>query len=245
MVLYSFLQVVLESLPVSSSGHLMLFGLEVSDSLDHFLHLPTIGVLIAYFMPLLWCNRLVWWNNQKMVFWWLICLIIATIVTVPFFVAVKCLVAPYYPLWLGFLITALLFLSEPLHTYYAPITTGRAVMLGVAQGLAGLPGISRLGATYITSRWLGYDRALSFAISCALQVPLFMAGGLKGLYGLVQSGMVSQIMQPSYSLMLVLAMGGAYAALGVTHMLLVRGKGYIFGWYVLGMACFVLFKISG
>ena len=52
---------------------------------------------------------------------------------------------------------------------------GHAVILGVVQGIALLPGISRMAITYATARWLRFSPRLAFELSCAIQWPLIAA----------------------------------------------------------------------
>lgn len=74
---------------------------------------------------------------------------------------------------LGFLITAALLLS----TLWAPASRpaspslATALLLGVAQGIAIFPGISRSGATIVAALWLGVRATRAFELSMLLSVP--------------------------------------------------------------------------
>lgn len=74
---------------------------------------------------------------------------------------------------LGFLITAALLLSTlwaPASRHSSP-SLATALMLGVAQGVAIFPGISRSGATIVAALWLGLSASRAFELSMLLSVP--------------------------------------------------------------------------
>ncbi|MCL2797100.1 MAG: undecaprenyl-diphosphate phosphatase, partial [Firmicutes bacterium] len=49
-----------------------------------------------------------------------------------------------------------------------------AIIIGIAQGMAGMPGISRSGATICTGRLLGVDRKTSAEFSFLLSIPIIL-----------------------------------------------------------------------
>ena len=56
------------------------------------------------------------------------------------------------------------------------------IVLGMVQGLALLPGISRFGSTFFAARWLGFSRSQAFEYSFLIQFPLLFAAIIKGFY---------------------------------------------------------------
>jgi undecaprenyl-diphosphatase len=71
---------------------------------------------------------------------------------------------------------------------FGDITLGAALLIGLAQVLALVPGVSRSGITMTAALFLGYQREASARFSLLLSIPtIFAAGTLKGV-DLWQSG---------------------------------------------------------
>lgn len=199
LLLLLFLQIVLESLPVSSSGHIFIikkflpdvlsgFSEKTLEVLDHFAHGPTLVIIMILF----WRD---WTYPVKGLFkkrkcFTIFCKIvglgaIVEIITVVFYAILKVwlgqswLFSSEFVLWVGLLMTAVGLLSLrwlPTNGRYASWDAPRAVALGVAQGVALLPGISRFGATYVVARWLKISPRRSFQISFLIHVPVILGG---------------------------------------------------------------------
>ncbi|MFS8507540.1 MAG: hypothetical protein LVQ75_05700, partial [Candidatus Babeliales bacterium] len=58
------------------------------------------------------------------------------------------------------------------------------LVVGIAQGLALLPGISRFGSTFVVGRFLGFSSMQSFQYSFLIAWPLMFAAWVKGSYDL-------------------------------------------------------------
>jgi undecaprenyl-diphosphatase len=63
-----------------------------------------------------------------------------------------------------------------------------AMIVGVAQAIALLPGVSRSGITMTAGRALGYGREEAARFSFLLSLPVTAAAGLAKAYDLLQSG---------------------------------------------------------
>ena len=184
-------QIIVESLPVSSSGHLLLlqqlYGLPpLTATVEYLLHGPTVVMLAFYFrqqwIPIVMHMRR-YQNVIKHLFMFGFC---AELTTVVLYFFMKQYVQSYVPLWFGFLITAsALFLTRHKSLsvqVYEPLTFYKMIVIAAVQGIAALPGLSRLGLTYSVGLWLGLTPRKSFLTSCMLQWPLILAGFLYGLY---------------------------------------------------------------
>lgn len=233
------LQIILESLPISSSGHARLLGVLMPDYIDKLAHGPTVVIICVYFYKDL-CNLL--FNFKRFgqeVAVWSLSIVMATSVTVGLYLFMQSM-SNHFPLWIGFLVTASLLFSTrwlPDHHAIAPSFT-KIVVLGALQGVAGLPGISRLAITYVGACWLGYSPSIAFRISCALQVPLFMAGFLLGCVGAWHHGGVS--MSLGGLLVICGAMVVAYFLLWFVERLMLEGRLWYLGWYMLLPTCCAL-----
>ena len=186
------LQGLTEFLPVSSSGHLVLFqnifGIE-TDFLffSVLLHLATLFAVV-----------LVLWKDIKHLVFHPFCkeaqmLYAATVPTVLIVLVFQGFFEGAFSgtfLPISFMITAiLLFLTELLASKSSgKMTFKTALFTGVAQGLAVLPGISRSGATICTSVLLGVDRKRASRFSFILSIPIILASMAYEILGALSSG---------------------------------------------------------
>jgi len=69
------------------------------------------------------------------------------------------------------------------------MTWSHAIIIGVAQALALIPGVSRSGATTSAGLFLGYDRPSAARYSFLLSIPAVWASGLYELKGLSTDGL--------------------------------------------------------
>lgn len=180
-LLMGLLQGLTEFLPVSSSGHLVLFtritGIRSSLYFDLMLHLGSLSaVLIAERAAV---GELVRHPMSKKS----LCLLIASVATAAVVLPLSSLISASFTgnaLPISFLMTALILtvangfsckLGKPL----SPV---KALVLGIAQGLAAFPGISRSGTTYSAGRILGLDDRENLSFCFLLSVPVILGGVL-------------------------------------------------------------------
>ena len=182
--MWIFIQIVVESLPISSSGHVMLasmiltrFGFDISQNdymkdVDFFLHGPTVAILLFYFFKSWWQmvfqdKSVVFTKPSSYLFkkhWWLslvssaLFIGIVDLITAIFwwFDFSNCSVVQQCFLPIGFSITAfILYATKYAHGEKNTDWSFRdAVILGAVQGLSLLPGISRFASTYGACRLL-------------------------------------------------------------------------------------------
>ena len=63
-----------------------------------------------------------------------------------------------------------------------------AILMGLAQALALVPGTSRAGITMTMARWLGFERAEAARLALLMAMPVILAAGVLETAGLVQGG---------------------------------------------------------
>ncbi|RMG16154.1 MAG: undecaprenyl-diphosphate phosphatase [Deltaproteobacteria bacterium] len=110
-----------------------------------------------------------------------------------------------------------------------PLSPGRALAIGVAQGAAITPGISRSGSTIATALLLGIDRVRAAQYSFLLSVPAILGAMILELrHGLppVAGGLLP------YALGFVAAALSGFGALRVLLRLVRLGRLGVFAWYL-------------
>ena len=63
-----------------------------------------------------------------------------------------------------------------------------AATMGLAQALALVPGVSRSGITMTMARFLGFDRVQAARLALLMAVPVILAGGSVEIFGVVRAG---------------------------------------------------------
>jgi undecaprenyl-diphosphatase len=85
------------------------------------------------------------------------------------------------------LVTAgLLMLTSVARSGDKPLSYGRAALIGTAQALAMLPGVSRSGATISTALYLGVDKTRATQFSFLMVIPLILGGTLLDLKTMIE-----------------------------------------------------------
>jgi len=273
-------QIITESLPISSSTHLQLvahllqinLSTTIPPQLNYLLHGPMIIIIIIFFRndwlaPFATLIKSLQQSytlkkitasasrSLTMLIKISTLVIVATIITVLFYyIKETCL----ENIWLqsksillaGLSLTSIALLStyccttkklkQPLFTTIKiPLKIG--AILGVVQGMALLPGISRFGATYVAALWLGFTSRRAFQISFLIELPVIMAGFLvKGLLPMLKSSEAISMMTNVGWIIIALACIASYIALWCAWKLAHRNLFWIFGIYVLVLAIILL-----
>ncbi|MBR6778612.1 MAG: undecaprenyl-diphosphate phosphatase [Clostridia bacterium] len=176
-ILIGFIQGITEFLPISSSGHIVLFGsLFELDNLLLISVVAHIGTLFA----VLYCYRKKIFELVRHPFNKTnLNLIIATIPTVIIFLLFNRFFENNFStktlVW-GFLISAvLLVVADFKKDSLKPITKRSALYMGLSQGLALLPGISRSGSTLVTGLLVGVEKNQALDFSFLMSIPIIIA----------------------------------------------------------------------
>lgn len=185
MLLLAVVQGLTEFLPVSSSGHLVLFqhflGVREGDIFfDVILHVGTLGsILVVYRREIL---RLLKFDRAATGY--VVSMAVGTLPAVVLGLLFKSRIEALFhsPVFAagGLVLTAgILFStrysssSEPLQDPWEPRAPAlrNALMIGMAQAFAILPGISRSGSTIAAALWAGLPRAEAARFSFLLSIP--------------------------------------------------------------------------
>jgi undecaprenyl-diphosphatase len=260
LVLVAAVQGLTEFLPVSSSGHLALIPLVTDQpyqgrAIDVAAHVGTLGAVLLYFRHDLTSMLLALRPgrtvegaaHQRQMIRLLI------IATVPVF-AVGFVVNEIDPAWLTDIRTLaaanLVFAALLWHADRTESTAGKlagmryggAVMIGLAQCLALIPGASRSGVTMTAARYLGIGRVDAARLSMLLSIPTIAGAGLLKALDIVADGDAALGMDAV--IVAVLSFGFALAAIGWMMRWLARADFRIFVWYRLALGALLVLAIG-
>jgi undecaprenyl-diphosphatase len=177
-----------EFLPISSSGHLLLvrrlfnWG-PPSLQFDLFLHLATLLVVVIYYRK----KILLLLRGRENTL--LLSLVIATLVTVAVALPLTLIELPAYFIFPAFLLTALI-LALPKWLEKPPVLGypwWQGVVIGAAQGVASLAGLSRLGLTLVAALSCGMERERGVEYSFLLSIPTVIGALIFSLRGGVEA----------------------------------------------------------
>ena len=260
LVLVAAVQGLTEFLPVSSSGHLALIPLVTDQpyqgrAIDVAAHVGTLGAVLLYFRRDLTAMLLALRPGrtaegaaqQRQMIRLLI------IATVPVF-AVGFVVNEIDPAWLTDIRTLaaanLVFAALLWHADRTESTAGKladmqyggAVMIGLAQCLALIPGASRSGVTMTAARYLGIGRVDAARLSMLLSIPTIAGAGLLKALDIVADGDAALGMDAV--IVAVLSFSFALAAIGWVMRWLARADFRIFVWYRLALGALLSLAIG-
>lgn len=182
-------QGITEFLPISSSGHLLVFSqiLGVDDlplSFTLATHLSTlIAIIIVLRSQIFNCIKQPFSPLNRYIF-------MATLTTGIVFIAFKGFIGtladysfvPYY-----FIITAIVLMASTLvrqKPQMLSVNFTKSIAVGLAQGIAILPGISRSGMTISMCKFLGIEQKKAAEFSFLISIPIIIIScGFDFLYG--------------------------------------------------------------
>jgi undecaprenyl-diphosphatase len=180
-VISGIVQGVAEFLPISSSGHLVilhkLMGFSEPEILfDLFLHL---GTLVAIFI-VFGSEIIESVTAKKRVGFLVLSGSVVTFVFVLFFIKnIESAFSSVKTVGAMFIVTGVWLIAGNFIRFGTEGLTGfKACLIGLAQGIAALPGISRSGATISTGLFLGLDGQTSAKFSFLLSIPVILGAFL-------------------------------------------------------------------
>lgn len=201
-IILGIIQGLTEFLPVSSDGHLelgkVLLGLGRQEDPLLFtivVHAATTLSIIVVFWPdivqivrdLL---RFEWNDNTRFSFYVLVSMIPAGLVGILLRDWLESLFQGRLALTGSMLLLSGLFLwlSSRLRASHSELSVGKALLIGVFQAAAMLPGLSRSGSTVSASLMLGVDRHLATRFSFLMVVPVILGGTLLEVRDYIEAG---------------------------------------------------------
>ncbi len=249
------LQGITEFLPISSSGHLV-----VAES---FLHLQFPASELQGFdvllhagsaLAILYCYRDIWFRivrtglqkgatENRLV----VLLIVATIPAAIIGVLFEEMIASYfrstYAVAFAFLATAaVLVAGERMRgdAKYTDMSFAKAVIVGLGQALALIPGLSRSGLTASTGRFMGLSRTQALDFSFLMALPIIAGATLLTCID-IASGSVAL---PEFSVSFIGVVTSFFASLLAIYTIRTMVLRYSLGWFSLYLITLSLFLLS-
>jgi len=185
-IILGFIQGITEFLPVSSSGHLwifetLIFENEANIAFEVFLHFATLLAVLIFFREKIFSLLKNFFSKkgkkEEQIFSWKI--IVSTITTIPVALFLK----PYVEENITTqIVTGTLFLTGffvLISEYFSPkkekeFSWKTALFLGIFQGIAVIPGISRSGITIVFLLLTGVRKKSAVEISFLLSIPMIL-----------------------------------------------------------------------
>ena len=194
ILILSVIQGISEFLPVSSAAHLVLVSKYYAFTnqnllIDICLHLGSLLAIIIYFR-----NDLFNFIKNKN---FIIKILIGTIPIIPvgFIIYQTGLISQLRNLevigWMSLIFGILLYVSDKSKVtkkIETEFTNKSAIIIGLFQVLALIPGVSRSGVTITSGRMLGFNRFDSAKISFFLSIPTLAAASIIGIYNVYREG---------------------------------------------------------
>lgn len=237
LVVLSVIQGITEFLPVSSSGHLALFPLlthwvDQGPFIDVALHVGSLGAVLIYFRSDVVQIFIGLFDllRGRMTKWAKITLYLG-LASIPLFIfGFIALKGGYVTLWrtleviawTNIIFAALLYFGD---RYGAEIhkveglTLRQAMIVGLAQAVALIPGVSRSGITMTFSRFLGFERVEAARLAMLLAIPGILGTGAGALLDAVETG-AAGVGLTDVLLALILSFAAAYLAIALMIRLL-------------------------
>lgn len=239
VIILGIVQGLTEFLPVSSSGHLVIFqqffGMETEQlTLEVFLHFGTlIPVFIIFWQDI---KDILSFKKEKRRLTYLILIGIIPTGLMGFYLHdfftrmfSSLLLVGFMLLITGFI----LFLSEKIVVVTKDINDLKehnAIIIGIAQGMAMLPGISRSGSTIVASLFQGLNREDAARYSFLLSIPVILGASLLEAKEAMSVGLID-ISVVQLILGTIAAAFSGYFAIKCLLQVLKKGSLLVFSYY--------------
>ena len=245
-IILGIIQGLTEFLPISSSGHLVLgqYVLDIKlegNGFEIVTHLGTlVSVLCVFWKEILsLILDITDKNNRKYIFY----LILGTIPAVVIGFGAKSYISELFEsvqlVSIALMVTGLiLFFSKKVKNNSLPIDAKKALLIGITQAIAIIPGISRSGITICTALALGMSGKNAAKFSFLLAIPAISGAGL--LLALDPQSDITFIPLTSLIMAFMSSFIVGYICLKWLLSLLESGKFYFFGYYCFMIGLIVL-----
>lgn len=181
-IILGILQGLTEFLPVSSSGHLIImqsFFPELAESpvvLDVILHMGTLLALLIYF----WKEIIDILKKPKNIINVVIATLVTGIIVFPFKDYIKSLFSsPKFAVSMLLVTGLILFIASKIkNNKQNKVKVSNAILIGIAQAFAVIPGISRSGSTISMGLFSGLKSSVIAEFSFIIAMPIIFGAGV-------------------------------------------------------------------
>lgn len=250
ILILGFIQGFTEFLPVSSSGHLALaqifFGLEMPPlSYDLVLHAATMAATVLFFLNdiVRLFTEWVWGffsKDKRVLNGWSVgwAVIIGTLVTGAIGMIIKDFaeeaIMNSLMVGIGLVITGVVLISSRfMRKGLGRVSPFDGIFVGIAQGIAVMPGISRSGMTMMAGTAAGISREEVFRFSFLLSIPAILGAALIQATEVGGFGAFISSLPQGWHLGAAAAFISGLASLFVLKKLVIASKWWLFGIYCL------------
>ena len=257
-IILGLVQGIAEFLPISSSGHLSilqnLFHMSTTENghlfFDVLLHLGTlISICIVYWRDIVAMVREVFRNTrlpaaqrqQELPAARMVLMII--LATLPLFLILpindKVEQLYYHTFFIGLMLILtgfLLFVADKMPKGTRTEKNMRvrdALIIGVCQAVATIPGLSRSGTTIAAGMATGLDRSFAVRFSFLMSLPAVLGANILSLAKAAKAGIDVSLL-PAYLIGMLVAMVSGIAAIGLVKRLTSKGRFGAFSYYCWG-----------
>ena len=259
-IILGLVQGVAEFLPISSSGHLSLFQhfFQLTDVehdhmfFDVLLHLGTlVAVFFAYrrdiaellreFFCMVHLRKLPQGQTPDIPARRMILMII--VATLPLLLVfpirdrVELLYQNTFFIAFALVLTGtLLFVSDRMprgHKTAGTATMGDAILVGLTQAVAVVPGLSRSGTTISAGMARGFDRTYAVKFSFLMSIPAVLGANILSIVDAVKAGIDTSLL-PMYLVGVLVAMVSGYASISLLRFIARKGRFGGFAYYCWG-----------
>ncbi len=239
-IFIGFIQGLTEFLPISSSGHIVLFGSMFN--LDNLLLISVVAHIGTLFAVIFCYRKRLFQLIRHPINKTNLNLIIATVPTVILVLLFNTFFEDSFStktlVW-GFLISAiLLMIADFKKDGIRPVTKRSALYMGLAQGLALLPGISRSGSTLVCGLLAGVEKNEALDFSFLMSIPIIIASAVYESIKLFSA----QITINWLGIFIVMITSFIFGILSIKLMLKIvkKNKLYFFSIYLIVLSLIVL-----
>jgi undecaprenyl-diphosphatase len=265
-IILGFVQGATEFIPISSTAHLkaipVFFGWgDPGVAFTAVIQLGSIAAVLWYFWADLsqisqgMFKAIAKSNYNSQDFWLAVGILIGTIPIVAFGLAIKALIPDFdnsvlrsmtaiaiASIIMGLLLGAAEYFGSQKRSF-KDLTAKDGMIIGLAQALALIPGVSRSGSTMTAGLFYNLDRATAARFSFLLGIPAITAAGLVELKGIIETGIDSS---QTLAIVAGLISSAIFSYLAIAWLIkfLQKRSTWVFVWYRLGFGIFILAAIS-
>jgi undecaprenyl-diphosphatase len=242
-IILGIIQGITEWLPISSSGHLVLlqnfFNIQPPLIFDIMLHIGSLFVIFIVFYKDI--KKLIFGvlkGDKKQIKLFLL-LIIATIpiALIGFFLndLIKSIFNDLRTVGFSLIFTSLLLFLTKIKRKKRKLNIKNTFLIGIAQGLAILPGISRSGATISLGLIQGIEKKEIITLSFLMFIPAILGALLLEINNVSQINNIAPLVIGTLTVIVT-----GFFSLRFLIKIIKKNKFHNFGWYCLGLGIIIL-----